>query len=910
MAKFLLMIATMNVFSVFGASRRLALLLAFVGLMGLQSPSHSEIVPASRRTTWEGRVGVPGGIPNRTTIYTTLPAGASAAQIEAAINACPAGQVVQLSAGTYNLTTQVRIYNKSDWTLRGAGMGKTIITGGSSAAFSLGQAPWTTDWAAPTPITSGYQEGSTSITLASTAGVTVGKPLYLEQDNSADVFGYGAGGTGSPTMNSSGRLRDGNRVLSQIVMVTGINGSTVTFTPSLNFSFNAALNPQAVSFGNLSGPKNSGLEDLTVSGSSGGMGVWWMGAYGCWLKNVELTKWGTFGFEIQYCLNMEMRGCYIHEPYSYNWGRGYAVQFDQANNCLVEDNMFWKFQDGIVIQGGCSGNVIAYNCLFQSYPAYNGVEIMLTSLAGNHTPYPLRNLFEGNFANGFHPDFYYGPSREGVLLRNYFPGTDPTTTQNRIVINLDAHQRYYSVVGNILGSDGTSGPITATGAGVTIGYVNTTPLTWTYNPGSGGFSSTLNVIYRLGYPFIGNNGFGSGIAVYDPVVPATTLIHGNYDYASKSIKWDPTISDQTIPNSFFRSSKPGFFGGLSWPPYDPSKGASMTVMNMTNLPAGYRFIFGRNPPSGTGNEPPFAKITATPTTGGLPLTVNFSSAGSTDYEGTALTYNWSFGDGTSSTAANPSKTYSSVSNFVALLTVSDGTNSSSASVIISVVAPGSGLVAAYGFDEGKDLTVSDASGNANHGTISGAAWASGKTGAGLSFTQTNAVISVPHSASLNLTSGLTLEAWVYPTALGTDANIIYKDTFGYALAGSSVEQATPSFGGSFTPIPLFSPTPLALNTWSHLATTYDGNVMRIYINGTEVASRAQNGAMASTTGALMIGGNSVVPGKNWTGKIDEVRIYNRALAPAEVVTDMNTRVAPPSTALPPPPPTNIRIVPN
>src|SRR6185436_13465564 len=144
---------------------------------------------------------------------------------------CPPGQVVKLNPGTYSLSTQIRVYGKSDWTLRGSGMGKTIITGGSSAALSLGQIPWITEWPAAIGMVSGYTEGSTNITLASTTGVTAGKPLFLEQDNDANVFGYGCGGTGNPTYNSSGRLRDGNRVLSQMVMVKAVNGNTVTVWP-------------------------------------------------------------------------------------------------------------------------------------------------------------------------------------------------------------------------------------------------------------------------------------------------------------------------------------------------------------------------------------------------------------------------------------------------------------------------------------------------------------------------------------------------------------------------------------------------------------------------------------------------------------------------------------------------------
>src|SRR4051812_13009070 len=80
-----------------------------------------DIIPADRRVTWTPgvNVGVPGGIPNRTTIYQTLSPDVSTAKIQAALDSCPSGQVVFLNAGTYNITATIKL--KSGVTLRGAG---------------------------------------------------------------------------------------------------------------------------------------------------------------------------------------------------------------------------------------------------------------------------------------------------------------------------------------------------------------------------------------------------------------------------------------------------------------------------------------------------------------------------------------------------------------------------------------------------------------------------------------------------------------------------------------------------------------------------------------------------------------------------------------------------------------------
>ena len=90
----------------------------------------------------------------------------------------------------------------------------------------------------------------------------------------------------------------------------------------------------------------------------------------------------------------------------------------------------------------------------------------------------------------------------------------------------------------------------------------------------------------------------------------------------------------------------------------------------------------------SGNQAPIAVASANPTAGPAPLAVSFSSAGSSDPEGQTLTYAWTFGDGGTSTAANPSHTYAQPGQYSARLSVSDGVNTTfSTPVSISVGSP-------------------------------------------------------------------------------------------------------------------------------------------------------------------------------------------------------------------------------
>src|SRR5262245_28702570 len=98
---------------------RLLCSLAVLALASMVGIAQQPIVAPSRSINWQS-AGVPGGIPARTTVCATLNPGATAVDINAAIAACPSGQVVLLNAGTYNLATGVLFNNKSNVTLRGA----------------------------------------------------------------------------------------------------------------------------------------------------------------------------------------------------------------------------------------------------------------------------------------------------------------------------------------------------------------------------------------------------------------------------------------------------------------------------------------------------------------------------------------------------------------------------------------------------------------------------------------------------------------------------------------------------------------------------------------------------------------------------------------------------------------------
>ena len=189
---------------------------------------------------------------------------------------------------------------------------------------------------------------------------------------------------------------------------------------------------------------------------------------------------------------------------------------------------------------------------------------------------------------------------------------------------------------------------------------------------------------------------------------------------------------------------------------------------------------------------------------------------------------------------------------------------------------------------GRGRRSTDASGNGNNGTITNATWAAtGKYGKALQFNGTNALVTIPDAASLHLSTGMTLEAWVNPSTVNaTWRDVIYKGNDNFYLEATSTNASKPDAGmiagGSYADA--FGTAALTANTWSFLTETYDGSTLRLYVNGTQVASTAHTGAIATSTNPLQIGGDSIY-GQYFAGLIDEVRVYNVALTAAQIQTD-------------------------
>jgi hypothetical protein len=203
------------------------------------------------------------------------------------------------------------------------------------------------------------------------------------------------------------------------------------------------------------------------------------------------------------------------------------------------------------------------------------------------------------------------------------------------------------------------------------------------------------------------------------------------------------------------------------------------------------------------------------------------------------------------------------------------------------------------FDEASGAAT-DSSGLGHVGTVNGAVRVPGVHGGrALSFDGVDDSVTVADANSLDLAAGMTLEAWVNPGAMDGWESVVVKErgtgSYSYALyaqdggaqpGGATVPSGNLHANGNFRT--LRGVSPIAAGTWTHVATTYNGETQRLFVNGVEVASRAQAGSIDVGTGNLRIGGNDVWAGEYFQGLIDEVRIYDRALTASEITADMGT----------------------
>jgi Pectate lyase superfamily protein len=562
------------------------LILLLVIPAALHAQAWSGMLDPARGIDWS-TAGVVGGIPNRTTICSSLTPSASLSQINSALAACPSGQVVLLAAGTYNISGTINV--PSNVTLRGAGTLKTILnaTGSGGSVVQIGNGGPNYNSPASATILSGATTGSSSITVSSASGISTGTLLAVSEINDPTYVTIVSPAQGTCTF-CDGTSDGGVRARGQIVQVTSVSGTTVKFTPALysNYGIAPGTGPALV-YPFAPSVHDAGVELLQVYANNSGYGQTWgmTACANCWIKGVFDNYTDGDHASIYWSYHVEIRDSYFSNAYLHGPGT-YDSDIDIAfktSASLLENNIFERLHVGNFTRWGAAGNVMAYNYEIGNFDA-SATSVQM-SVFDDHGAHPQFNLYEGNVGSEMTKDSFWGSSSNTAIFRNHFRGTDtlasPLST-GRNVVNwssttlanqqVDSEQLSWphttiSSIGNVLGS---ADAIKASGG--TKFNSGAAPFTSTIvPPASRNYSGeyyAVSIGYDTGADTNGGavTSFAGGVWVGRAT--GSFIQHGDFDIASNAVIWNGSMS-QTLPSSFYRSSKPAWFGSVPWPPIGP-----------------------------------------------------------------------------------------------------------------------------------------------------------------------------------------------------------------------------------------------------------------------------------------------------------------------------------------------------
>lgn len=607
---------------------------SFVGVAGGGGGSCSagggtlwlNVLDPCRGMNWS-QAGIPGGLPDGSWTQcgsTITPTGGDdTTNIQNAVNACTVNHFVNVSAGTFHSTgTQFPKNTTGHIVLRGQGANSTFINytagincNGASAAICIsssdgtfpGGSTTTTTW------TAGFSKGATQITLGSVAGIVVNQTiLVLNQCDTGystpsctgaatDNNGYfvcstpwtsPGVGCNVPGFSPDGNTWRPNAWQMETVMVTAINpggcGATCVniSQPLVHPNWSSGQSPQAVL---IQPVPLDGVENLALDGSGAGTTDACINGQNTWMafiSGVKCSNAYSRGFYFLDSFHMLIQNNYVTHAGTY--GDGMGIRISWGGDDLIQNNICQQWKVCFVNDGPSPGDVIAYNYFIDQFAQSNpGNGDFMWSGDFIHSTGDDFQLFEGNEYNGSQDDNVHGGHLNQTRFRNFYWGwescangqcdafTAKTTSTTGIISSFAS--RYGANVGNVLGTPGYSGI-----------YLNSTP-----------FGSTQ--IYQLGG---GNNGTMPPEPP-DPLVISTGMRWATYDSVTGAIRFcgnsgdtgwsmncagtseiptaaptypnpipsvgDTGIGQPPLPNSFYLSAKPAWFGSKTWPPIGPDR---------------------------------------------------------------------------------------------------------------------------------------------------------------------------------------------------------------------------------------------------------------------------------------------------------------------------------------------------
>lgn len=458
-------------------------------IMGGSSSSFYAL-PADRTTLWQPGVTYNGGIPSRTTIYTTINSTGDntdrSATIQAALDACPANQVVKLGVGDFYILTELkirqdnitlrgtrtstsvytRLYNKNPHGDRGTTHGGTIDGHGpgpycrattisrTSANFGDQGTPGS-NFAALSNLTANASKGDYTISVANASLFAAGQVVRLDELSLADWRTDPRGGGREVWASSdfrvtwqSNRPDDGlsdfaapnipdyyeaylvlgpgdtdGRATCEMKKIASVNTGANTVTFTTPLHIDYRT-ANTARIGRYTGNlvSNSSVEDITAYGFTAGS---FDISYGdkCWISGCEADYWMHLPFRFQAAFQCEVRKCIQHNtPYASNSAESYAFIYDYASADCLVEDCISWNCNKV-----CAARAAGAGCVF----GYNYMDAGNIAWEGDwvevgcnasHLVGPHHVLFEGNMSFNADSDYTHGNTTHVTHFRNWYRG--------------------------------------------------------------------------------------------------------------------------------------------------------------------------------------------------------------------------------------------------------------------------------------------------------------------------------------------------------------------------------------------------------------------------------------------------------------------------------------------------------
>jgi hypothetical protein len=489
------------------------------------------------------------GLPVRTTVCSSPKPGDD---LNAAIKACPEGQVVQLDAGTYTVSSTVTLTRGV--VLRGAGSsgaangGTTLVRTGGGSVLAIGSsadsACYSGAYGTAIALTADAAKESATVHLGANIGQFAAGDLALLDEADDAVVQEG---------DCQYFKRVDKRSVSERVEVATVDvaSGTVSLRTPLHWTFRSAA-PHLAQMAKVTQPitRWAGIEGMLLQGGTnpgyngqmaGGIDV--SNAAYSWIKDVQTDSTiGGMHVTLTGTYRTVVRDSYFHHSANYGFGQdcyGIVLRCGAADN-LVENNIARYMNKPILFNVSGGGNVIGYNYADNSWAtpsAWQEVNI------DTHCAFPHMELMEGNYAPHMGATITHGNAGYLTYFRNYsssqfasppVAGSTAKQTGNIAAIQFDTGDVGMTVVGNVLGSSAANDLGTAP---VSVAYMAA--------------DSNTPSIFEL---------------PRTDVAFTTLYSHGNYDTVTPGVVWNPAISVKQLPASLYLAAKPPWWpADKAWP---------------------------------------------------------------------------------------------------------------------------------------------------------------------------------------------------------------------------------------------------------------------------------------------------------------------------------------------------------